>query len=216
MQRVETYPVPEVALREAVLNAIGHKDYASAIPIQISVYDNKIMMWNPGQLPPDWTVTQLTEKHSSQPFNPDVANAFFRAGMIESWGRGIERVVNACLQAGVPAPEWRHEQTGLWVVFHQRAGIRVVTPVETPVETRVKGRSKASGASGTTQKTTQKILDFLKAHPSASRREIAAHLTGISEDGVKYNLSLLKASGRIQRIGAAKGGHWQILEGPNE
>ncbi len=208
--------MPEVALREAVLNAIGHKDYASAIPIQISVYDNKIMMWNPGQLPPDWTVTQLTEKHSSQPFNPDVANAFFRAGMIESWGRGIERVVNACLQAGVPAPEWRHEQTGLWVVFHQRAGIRVVTPVETPVETRVKGRSKASGASGTTQKTTQKILDFLKAHPSASRREIAAHLTGISEDGVKYNLSLLKASGRIQRIGAAKGGHWQILEGPNE
>ena len=51
IQRVETYPVPEEALREAVTNAIAHKDYASAIPIQISVYDDKIMLWNPGHLP---------------------------------------------------------------------------------------------------------------------------------------------------------------------
>jgi len=56
VQRVETYPVPEEALREAVLNAIAHKDYGSAVPIQISVYDDKIMLWNPGQLPPEWTV----------------------------------------------------------------------------------------------------------------------------------------------------------------
>ena len=121
VQRVETYPVPEPALREALLNAIAHKDYASGAPIQISVYQDKLMLWNPGQLPPDWTVARLTEKHSSQPWNPDVANAFFRAGMIESWGRGIERMLAECEAAGFPAPQLRYEQTGLWVTFDYAA-----------------------------------------------------------------------------------------------
>ena len=83
IQRVETLPVPEDALREALLNALIHKDYASGTPIQISVYHDKLMLWNPGELPPDWTVAKLKAKHASRPFNPDVANAFFRAGMIE-------------------------------------------------------------------------------------------------------------------------------------
>jgi len=51
VQRVETYPVPEAALREAVLNALIHKDYTSGAPIQISVYADHLMIWNPGQLP---------------------------------------------------------------------------------------------------------------------------------------------------------------------
>ena len=51
IHRVETYPVPEPALREAVTNAIAHKDYGSGIPIQIRVYDDRLMIWNPGQLP---------------------------------------------------------------------------------------------------------------------------------------------------------------------
>jgi len=92
IQRVETFPVPAEALREAVLNAIIHKDYASGVPIQISVYPDKLMLWNPGALPHDWTVQKLKAKHPSQPFNPDIANAFFRAGEIEAWGRGIERI----------------------------------------------------------------------------------------------------------------------------
>ncbi len=77
IQRFETLPVPEAALREAVLNAIIHKDYSSGTPIQISVYPDKLMLWNPGELPLDWTVAKLKGKHPSQPFNPDVANAFF-------------------------------------------------------------------------------------------------------------------------------------------
>jgi len=93
LQRIETYPVPESALREAILNAVVHKDYGSGIPIQISVYPDKLMIWNPGQLPSDWNVETLLRKHSSEPFNPDIANAFFRAGKIEAWGRGIERIL---------------------------------------------------------------------------------------------------------------------------
>ena len=78
---------------EALLNAVIHKDYASGATIQISVYDDKLMIWNPGQLPPDWKAENLLEKHESKPFNPDVAHAFFRAGLVESWGRGLELIL---------------------------------------------------------------------------------------------------------------------------
>ena len=91
--RQESIPYPEDALRESVLNSIAHKDYTSGIPIQISVYPDHIVFWNSGQLPVSWTVRNLFEKHSSQPFNPLLANAFFRSGDIESWGRGYRRIV---------------------------------------------------------------------------------------------------------------------------
>ena len=91
-QRMERLPVPEAALREAVINAIAHKDYGAAIPTQISVYDDKLIIWNPGQLPPDWSLSRLMTKHPSQPANPDIARTLFLAGLIESWGRGIDLI----------------------------------------------------------------------------------------------------------------------------
>ena len=116
--RVETFPVPKEAMREAVINAVIHRDYASTSPIQIRVYDHRITLWNPGQLPPDWSVEQLTGEHSSRPHNPGIAYAFFRAGMIEAWGRGIRRIAHACETAGIPAPEWKIEPGGgLWLEF---------------------------------------------------------------------------------------------------
>jgi len=62
-------------------------------------------------------VEKLLSKHASIPFNPDVASVFFRAGMIESWGRGIERLLEACQEAHTPVPELRYEDTALWVEF---------------------------------------------------------------------------------------------------
>ena len=116
--RVETFPVPKEAMREAVINAVIHRDYASTAPIQIRVYDHQITLWNPGQLPPDWSVEQLTGEHSSRPHNPGIAYAFFRAGMIEAWGRGIRRIAHVCETAGNPAPEWKIEPGGgLWLEF---------------------------------------------------------------------------------------------------
>lgn len=121
LQRVETYPVPEEALREAILNAVAHKDYSSGAPIQISVYSDKIMIWNSGQLPQGWSIDTMLGKHQSLPFNPDIANVFSLAGMIEAWGRGIERIFAACKSAGIPDPELRHEPTGLWITLQFRA-----------------------------------------------------------------------------------------------
>ena len=103
-------------MREAVINAVIHRDYADPVPIQIRVYDERIVLWNPGRLPGDWSVERLTGEHASVPYNPAIAYAFFRAGMIEAWGRGIRRIATACEDAGNPAPEWKIEPgSGLWV-----------------------------------------------------------------------------------------------------
>ena len=115
--RVETFPITREAMREAVINALIHRDYAATVPIQIRVYDDRIQLWNPGRLPDDWTVERLAEDHASRPYNPQIAYAFFRAGMIEGWGRGIARINSACDAAGNPRPEWRIEPGGVWLEF---------------------------------------------------------------------------------------------------
>ncbi len=96
LSRIETYEYPEKALREALLNAVSHKDYAGCTPIQIRVYPDSIKIWNEGRLPEDWTVANLLQEHSSRPYNTDIANAFFRSGYVESWGRGIDKITEQC------------------------------------------------------------------------------------------------------------------------
>lgn len=95
ISRRETPRFPVEALRESLMNAVAHKDYSDATPIQISVYPNHIVFWNPGRLPENWTTARLFEKHPSKPYNPSVANALFRCGDIESWGRGYKRIIDA-------------------------------------------------------------------------------------------------------------------------
>ena len=119
IHRVETYEYPKDAVREAILNALTHKDYSMGVPIQISVYDEKLMIWNYGQLPEDWTVENLMQKHSSIPYNPDIANAFFRAGHVESWGRGTIKIIEQCKEHGLPKPEFENDGKDFWVVFRK-------------------------------------------------------------------------------------------------
>ena len=117
--RVETFEYPKEAIREALHNAVAHKDYTGATPIQISVYNDKIMIWNYGRLPENWTIDTLQKKHSSVPHNPDISNAFFRIGYIEAWGRGIRKMNEQCAAAGLPQPLYYYESSGFWVVFRK-------------------------------------------------------------------------------------------------
>lgn len=119
INRVETYEYPKDAVREALLNAIAHKDYSGGVPIQISVYSDKIIIWNEGQLPENWTVKNLLEKHASRPYNPDIANALFRSGYIESWGRGTIKIIRECKQAGIPEPVFSYDSSDISVEFRK-------------------------------------------------------------------------------------------------
>ena len=104
IHRVERYPFPYEAVREALLNAVVHKDYTSGIPIQVSIYDDKLYISNDGRLPETWTLEEFLGKHRSKPFNPLIAHVFYLAGYIESWGRGIEKIFEACKTDGIYQP----------------------------------------------------------------------------------------------------------------
>jgi ATP-dependent DNA helicase RecG len=119
LNRVEKYEYPKDAVREALLNAVSHKDYSEGVPIQISVYQDKIIFWNEGKLPDNWTIEKLLTKHPSKPFNPDIANALFRSGYIESWGRGTLKMINECVQFGIPKPIYFYDMSGFWVEFRK-------------------------------------------------------------------------------------------------
>jgi ATP-dependent DNA helicase RecG len=119
INRVETYEYPRDAVREALLNAIAHKDYSGGVPIQISVYSDKIIIWNEGHLPENWTVKNLLEKHASRPYNPDIANTLFRSGYIESWGRGTIKMIRECKQAGIPEPIFKYDSSDISIEFRK-------------------------------------------------------------------------------------------------
>lgn len=102
VSRVENFDYDENALREAVHNAIVHKDYSSGTPIQIGVFQDKLYIYNSAVMPNNWDVDKLLSSHRSEPHNPDIANAFFKAGYIESWGRGISKIIEGSkLHSGI-------------------------------------------------------------------------------------------------------------------
>lgn len=116
IQRTEQYMFHKEAFREILLNAIVHKDYSSCNPIQISVYADKIYVWNDGEMPASLTSTEkLFQKHSSKPYNPKLANIFFKSGMIEAWGRGFDKIREACRKYNAPLPEYEINQEGIMV-----------------------------------------------------------------------------------------------------
>lgn len=163
------------------------------------------MIWNPGQLPPDWTIESLLEKHASEPFNPDVANAFFRAGMIETWGRGIERILEACAAAALPTPDFRYEKTGLWTEFrfsdkHIDLGGKVGAITQDGLGEKLGeelGETRAA------------IVRAMLANPKVTTTRLAQSLS-MSTTAVEKHLRLLKAQGQIERVGPARGGHWKV------
>lgn len=197
LQRVERYLFPAPALREALLNAVIHKDYSSGNPVQISVYEDKIIFWNAGRLPDELSIELLQKKHPSIPYNPLVASAFFRAGYIEAWGRGIEKINNECKLAGIPTPGINYDYAGLMLTF--KSDIAGKVKVETQVETQVEKKSK----------TPALILHILSSHPGMTLAELAES-TGKSLSTVERAASKLVKEGRLHHVGPKKGGYWKV------
>jgi ATP-dependent DNA helicase RecG len=113
--RKEPLEYPEQALREAILNAI-HKDYYGTT-IFLSIYGDRLNIWNPGKLPETLTVEQLRSQHRSVPRNRLIADVFFKAGYIEAWGRGINLMIEECRACNIPDPVITEEQDGISVTF---------------------------------------------------------------------------------------------------
>jgi len=117
IQRVEQFMFHRDAFREIILNAIVHKDYSGCNPIQISVYEDKMYIWNDGEMPANLSSAEkLFSKHSSKPYNPKLANVFFKSGMIEAWGRGFDKIKEACTKYEGSLPEYDINEDGIMVL----------------------------------------------------------------------------------------------------
>ena len=119
-QRDEIWDYPLEALREAVVNAICHRDYSNLADIQIKIYDNSIQIWNPGGLPFDLTIQDLLDpSHSSRPRNKLIAQVFYDMGIIERYGSGIQRIIDACTKAGLSMPIFEEKFGGFMITFRK-------------------------------------------------------------------------------------------------
>ncbi len=202
VQRIERYFVPEEALREALLNAICHKQYQSGIPVQISVYEDRLYVANIGSLPEDWTLENLMQKHASKPYNPNIAHVFYLAGFIESWGRGIEKICSTLRADHLPMPEYTINPGDVMIKF-------------TGPEDRV-----IRIGSGLSEKFSDKISDkltekeretlaLLVEDPGYTSLQIAEKLK-VSRVSITTYLKSLKEKGIIERIGSDRKGYWII------
>lgn len=134
--RQEIWDYPLVALREALINAICHRDYGDTADVQIKIFENSLHIWSPGTLPFGVSVADLLNPvHASRPRNKLIAQVFFDLGLIERYGGGIQRILAACVSAGLPPPELENFQGGFRMVFKQAANEQAtpqVTPQATP------------------------------------------------------------------------------------
>ncbi|MFI5150225.1 MAG: ATP-binding protein [Bacteroidia bacterium] len=118
LRREEELEYPEAALREAIVNAIVHRDY-SAVHTQLKVYPDQLTLWNNGELSHKLTIAKLRKKHSSYPRNELIADVFYKASYIEAWGHGTVKMMAECKKAGLPEPIYEEDGGGMLVTFRK-------------------------------------------------------------------------------------------------
>lgn len=131
LQRVDRPLIPPDVMREILVNALIHRDYTVAGgAVSLAIFDDRVEVWSAGRFPRGITPESLNEAHLSVQRNPIIAEVFYRAGLIEKWGRGTNRVAEMCRAANVAPPEFA-EITGAAVVTFRvpvAAAEQAVTP----------------------------------------------------------------------------------------
>lgn len=205
-RRIETYPFARDAIREAVYNAIAHNCYMFGTPIQIRIEDEAVIISNRCVLPDGWTVETLMEPHDSIPYNPDIANVFYRAGYIETWGRGIQKICDSCKALGADIPRYELRGNGIRVHFaalqsalieNSKAPKVQTEPLNEPLDNKL-------------PLINQKILEQISNNPRITYNELAIFLN-VSRSSVKRAMNKLTNAGLIERVGGKRYGHWRIL-----
>lgn len=200
-RRVETYPFAREAIREAVYNAIAHNCYMFGTPIQIRVEDEAMIISNRSILPEGWTEETLMGPHDSIPYNPDIANVFYRAGYIEAWGRGIQKICDECRVLGAELP--RYEIIGNGIRVHFKAlKSALIEDFKEP---------KRHISDALDDALVQRIIEELKSNPAISQKEIAER-AGSTRRTIQRKMEELVKDNVIERVGGKRYGHWQIMK----
>ncbi len=205
--REEKLELPEEALREAILNAIAHRDYFSSANIQINIFKNRVEITNPGGLIGNITVKDLFEK--SIPRNRLLFGLMQRMELVEKAGSGLVRIQKAMKEYKLSNPTIKADKNWFNISFkrpdlqkesyEQRTGIQKGWSEEWSKRWSEKGLSERQ----------IEVLELIQKNPKISRRELSEKL-GINQSAVQKHLEKLKERGILKRVGSAKGGHWEI------
>lgn len=160
-ERKEIWEYPKEALREAIVNAICHRNYEDTGNVQVRIFDNRLEIWNPGSLPGNLTVEMLRGDHRSRPRNELIARCFYLIKYIEQWGTGTNRMIKLCQEARLPALQFIDLIDSFVVIFSRKE--------QKSDRAKLKPRVELN-----TRQT--KIIEYLKKNKEASTYELAKSL----------------------------------------
>ena len=210
MQRYETLEIPKEALREILYNAIAHKDYAGP-DIQMHVYDDHIEVWNEGELPEGYTEDTLMGRHSSKPRNRNIANAMFKAGFIDTWGRGYMKIREGFEAAELPMPRVQNFCGGVEVTVQRTKFMKMMH-----ISDNVTRDVAEDVADGYTERQLL-IINALKKHvaddvadKAVPNTKYLAELLGVNRKTIQRELSLLQAKEVVRWVGSDRSGYWVL------
>ena len=204
MQRIEKDEYPVAALREMLLNALVHRTYMGA-HVQLRVYDDKLSIWNEGGLPFGLTLEELKGEHNSRPRNPKIAEACFKAGYIDTWGRGTLKIINACKEAGLTEPMLEETNGGIAITLFKKADGKNSETIRKEFGKNSETIRKQFG------KAIAHAFEVIAKHPDYSAEQIAAEISKTARTVEKY-ITKLKDAGILVRKGPKLGGYWEIIE----
>lgn len=192
VHRRERLEYPFEALREAIFNALIHRDYNTTSAIQIKIYDNCLSIANEGKLPPEITIEDLKREHLSKPRNKLLADIFYKAGFIESWGRGTLKIISECKKANLQEPIFQEEH-GVVKVFFEL--------VDNKVNFQNEGLNEGLNT----------LLQALINKPGRQAKDFPNLLNNRPLKTIERQLSQLIKRNLIERRGSKKtGGYWPI------
>ncbi len=204
LQRKDRDEVPLEAVREALVNAVVHRDYSiSGSDIKLAIFDDRIEFTSPGALPRSLEIEDILSGRS-EIRNKVIARFFKEIGFIEQWGTGMRKMMSLCSDAGLNPPEFRESGLFFKVTFFKKTGTR-----RNHDKFRKNEADSDSALPGNYPETTRKIAGIIQNYPHTTRKEIARQLE-ITEDGVKYHLKMLRKDGMLRRIGSGRNGYWEI------
>jgi ATP-dependent DNA helicase RecG len=195
VNRKDVYEIPLEALREAVANAIIHRDYSvRGTSITIEVHSDKVVISNPGGLPCGFSLKSLL--NISVRRNELIADMFARMHKVERLGTGIKRMAEVMKKAGLAGPKIKSDM--FFTITFQR-------PLYYSKQNESSEKSSVKGS----EKSSVKILNAILADKFITADKLA-QLLGISQRAVEKQIAKLKAENKLRRIGPAKGGHWEV------
>jgi ATP-dependent DNA helicase RecG len=201
LQRIDQPAVPNLALREALINAISHREYgANSSTIGLAIYDDRLEIWNAGVLSSKLTLDDLKRQHNSYPRNKIIATVFYQRGWVEGWGTGTVRMAGFCRNNGTPEPDFKEYSGGFSIVFRFKEAMNTAPQKSNellvyPLTPRQK-----------------EIINLLKNMDTMTANEIRQQLQDPpAQRTLRDNLTYLKKIKIIDSHGHAKTAMWFLI-----